>query len=91
LVRGFYYEGWVPSSTPIKVHSAQDFIHFTREHLRMTTVKDENIEDLVFNVFQLIREHMGEEEVEKLQKILPKSIAQIFESTAVRLWQRENL
>jgi uncharacterized protein (DUF2267 family) len=87
LVRGFYYEGWMPSSTPIKVHSAQEFIQITKENLRLTNVKDENVEELVFHVFQLIKEHMGVEETDKLQKILPKSIARLFEETGARLWQ----
>jgi uncharacterized protein (DUF2267 family) len=78
LIRGFYYEGWVPSATPIKIHSEEDFINLTREYLRRTNVKDENIEELISSVFQIIRYHMGESEVDKLRAILPKPIAHLF-------------
>lgn len=83
LVRGFYYENWTPSSTPIKVHNQAEFLELVRSYLRISPMQEENVEDLVYNVFQLIRYHMGSSEAEKLQAILPKSIAQLFNSVKV--------
>lgn len=82
LVRGFYYDGWVPPSTPVKIHKEKDFIKLTTDHLRNDVVKEGNVEELIHAVFQLIRIHMGEEEAAKLQRILPKPIADLFEESA---------
>ena len=79
LIRGFYYENWVPSSTPVKIHSEDEFIELTKSYLRRTNVKEENIKALIQNVFKLIRYHMGESEAEKIKFILPKSIAHLLE------------
>jgi uncharacterized protein (DUF2267 family) len=79
LVRGFYYENWVPATTPIKVHTELEFIELARSYLRRTKIKEENIKLLVQNVFQLIERHMSTSETEKLRAILPKPIASLFE------------
>ena len=33
LIRGFFFEGWVPKQTPIKERNAQDFIAFITQQL----------------------------------------------------------
>jgi uncharacterized protein (DUF2267 family) len=83
LVRGFYYEGWVPSLTPIKIHSKEQFIDLTKEHIRHTNVQLENIEFLIYNVFHLLKKHINEEEIAKLKLMLPKPLVHFFEEIKV--------
>jgi uncharacterized protein (DUF2267 family) len=85
LVRGFYYEGWVPSATPIKFHRQEDFINLTRDYLRRTNVKEENIEMLVYSVFDILRNHMESGEIEKIKAILPAPLAAFWGTAAARV------
>ena len=82
LVRGFYYEGWVPSHTPVKIHRQEDFINSAKEHLRRTNVREENIELLVYSVFDLLRNHIEAGEIEKIKAILPPTLAEFWPAYA---------
>src|SRR5262245_24640453 len=73
MLRWFYYENLVPASKPVKIHSEEEFIDLTRGYLRREDLREENLKDLIQNVFGLIRYHMGENEAEKIKFLLPKA------------------
>ncbi len=81
LVRGFYYEGWVPSKTPIKVHSLDDFLDLVLIYLHNSPLVDEidNIEFLVKSVFEVMQEQLSEGEISHVKKAVPASIAALWE------------
>jgi uncharacterized protein (DUF2267 family) len=80
LVRGFYFESWVPSHVPIKVRSSEEFISFVAAHLPEIYSQTE-IETSVKMVFRLLENHISAGEIDHLKAVLPPSIAELFEKT----------
>ena len=80
LIRGFYYEGWKPSETPIKIKHAEDFLEFVHSHFTRSSLdrKQDDIENIVRAVFQVISSHISEGEVYHLRQILPLPIASLW-------------
>jgi uncharacterized protein (DUF2267 family) len=84
LIRGFYYEGWKPAETPIKIKHTQEFLDFVQTHFSRSALneKQEDIESIVKAVFQVISHHISEGEVYHLKQVLPLPIAILWpEST----------
>ncbi|MBS4168723.1 DUF2267 domain-containing protein [Parachlamydia sp. AcF125] len=81
LVRGFYYEGWKPAITPVKVKTSQEFLDFVAAHFNNTTLAEDNVEEIVRSVFQLISNHVSAGEVNHLRQALPLPIAEFWPSS----------
>lgn len=83
LVRGFYYEGWKPSATPIKMKSTQDFLDFVLYHFNDTSLKQKpDTERIVRAVFQIIASHISPGEINHIRQVLPLHIANLWPSVA---------
>lgn len=82
LVRGFYYEGWKPSITPIKVSNKEEFLNFVLSYLKNPALFEEpelhNIEKVVSAVFKVIANHVSEGEVHHLKSALPAAIGNLW-------------
>jgi uncharacterized protein (DUF2267 family) len=79
LVRGFYYEGWRPALTPIKVKTAEEFFEFVTAHAAGAHLSHEDdIEQIVRAVFQVIASHVSEGEINHLKHALPLPVANLW-------------
>lgn len=75
LVRGLYYEGWHPSEIPLKMDKESFLFHIEKE---INFPLEISIDDLVRKITNCLRQHMGEGEIDKIKKILPKSFGDLF-------------
>ncbi len=79
LIRGFYYEGWKPSLSPIKMKSAQDFLELVHFHFIDTPILQKaDTERVVKGVFLVIASHISPGEVEHIKQVLPDQIAKLW-------------
>ncbi|MGC1505349.1 MAG: DUF2267 domain-containing protein [Sulfitobacter sp.] len=76
LIRGFFFEGWVPKQTPIKERNAQDFIAFITEH--MGEAEEYRGRDDIKCVFDLLNNRLSRGEVEDLRATLPTPIRDLW-------------
>ncbi len=76
LIRGLFYEGWRPAIVPIKIKRREEFLDLIRQDFpRDPDVDPEKIAKAVWNV---MRKHVAEGELEDVLAILPEEIRAIF-------------
>jgi uncharacterized protein (DUF2267 family) len=76
LVRGFYYDGWVPAKTPVKERNQKAFlVHVTDAFLFDASVDSKRIAEAVFRV---VSRHVTSGETEKVKHALPDDIADLW-------------
>lgn len=78
LVRGFYYEGWKPISTPIKVHQLEDFLGLVGQYLPDFSLEEESLEEMIRSVFRVIARHISSGEIFHILQVLPNPIASLW-------------
>lgn len=77
LIRGFYFEGWNPSATPIKVRDRGEFLaplHETLQRQQLSTPPEE----VARAVFTLLRRHVTAGELDDVVQVLPPEIRELF-------------
>jgi uncharacterized protein (DUF2267 family) len=74
LIRGIYYEGWVPSQTPLRIHHLEDFLGLVSIYLGNDLLIPDT-ELITKVVFKTLQNHLTEGEIKNLKKVLPDSIA----------------
>lgn len=81
LIRGFYYESWEPSITPVKARTADEFLSLVERHLAGTNLAlEEDLEKIVRAVFLVVTNHVSIGEIYHIKQALPESIASLFPS-----------
>lgn len=76
LIRGMFYEGWVPSSTPLKSRGAADFILGIEAHVG-EVVEYRGPED-IGTVFRLLNARISPGEVADVRTSLPSQIRDLW-------------
>lgn len=76
LVRGFYFEGWNPSATPVKVRRLDEFLAPIGDALLRERATPP--EEVARAVFALLLRHVTPGEMEDVVRILPPEIAELF-------------
>lgn len=76
LVRGFYYDGWRPAQTPVKVKTVQEFYDAVRENCPA----NRNLNPLrcTAAVMAVLGAHVSQSEVEKLRAIFPPRLRDLW-------------
>ena len=77
LVRGIYYEGWVPSKTPIKPRNKKDFLQRIKSQFQSNPLEDS--ERAVAAVFDLLRRHISWGEIQQVKKAMRGPIQDLWE------------
>jgi len=80
LIRGFFFEGWVPVDCPKKeVKSKEDFFNCVRSHIgnRPGTLAD-NVEQYTMGVLRVLNKHIPGGEITKLEHLMPHDIQKMF-------------
>ena len=76
LVRGFFYEGWVPARTPVREHTANEFlVHVTEAFLFDVDADSRKIAQAVFGV---LGQHISTGEINKVKCVLPAGIRELW-------------
>lgn len=76
VIRGFFYEGWVPKLTPIRERRHQDFLSFIGNAMQET--EEYNGSADLKCVFDLLNSRISRGEVEDVRANLPKDIRDLW-------------
>lgn len=74
LIRGIYYEGWVPAQTPIRIHHLKDFLGLVSIYLGNDLLIPDT-ELITKSVLATLQNHITTGEIENVKRVLPDSIA----------------
>jgi uncharacterized protein (DUF2267 family) len=75
LIRGIYYDGWVPSQVPMKMER-EEFLTRVRQEWPYSI--EGGIQQLVDTVLEALRPHITEGEWERVKGTLPKDLATVL-------------
>jgi uncharacterized protein (DUF2267 family) len=78
LVRGFYYEQWDPTRTPIKVRHVDEFLEQIEQRLKPDPADPEEI---CRAVFTLLAERITSGEIEDVKHVLPAELRTLWPPT----------
>ena len=81
LIRGLYYEGWDPSSMPVKERRKEQFLH----HIAAAFPGDAgpNPESIAWAVFKVLERHVSSGEIRDVLHVLPEEIRSLWPSGGV--------
>lgn len=77
LVRGIYYDGWNPSSTPVKPRNKSDLLQRIEARFQKEPLEDP--ERAVAAVFDLLRRHVSSGEFEQVKNAMRKPIQELWD------------
>jgi len=82
LIRGLYYEGWVPAGKPLKERKKEDFL----AHIAAEFRDDPRIfpEGLAWAVFTVLQRHVSAGEIQDVKHILPAEIRSLWPGSEVQ-------
>jgi uncharacterized protein (DUF2267 family) len=72
LVRGVFFEGWHPASTPVKERRLEQFVAHVSEAFALDT--DADPEQVCRSVLKVLGKHVDTGAVEHLRKVLPEEL-----------------
>lgn len=76
LIRGIYFDGWVPSRTPAHPRAKKDFL--ARVSARFVDEPLDDEERAVAAVFDLLRRHISEGEFDQVANSMRKSLRELW-------------
>ena len=76
LIRGLYYEGWDPSSTPVRERRKEVFLHHIAADFRDDPGADP--EGIAWAVFKLLERHVSTGEIKDVLHVLPREIRSLW-------------
>jgi uncharacterized protein (DUF2267 family) len=76
LVRGFYYEGWDPTSKPLKIRHREQFLDRITTEMAYTGGKDPD--EVARAVFTLLVQRISDGEIEDIKHVLPTDIRDLW-------------
>jgi uncharacterized protein (DUF2267 family) len=76
VIRGFFFEGWVPKHTPIKERKSQDFIAYITDQMG-DAEEYRGLSDIKC-VFDLLNNRLSRGEVEDIRATLPMPIRDLW-------------
>lgn len=76
ILRGFYYEGWRPTKTPVKARHRADFVERVSSRLKGST--SFNGEADIEEVFRLLNHRVSEGEIADVRQSLPADLRALW-------------
>jgi uncharacterized protein (DUF2267 family) len=80
LVRGLYFENWDPKPAPTHDRTVRDFAERVRPVLPVCD--DDELVQAVGAVFGVLQAHLSPGEADKLERVLPRDLAFLWDLTA---------
>ncbi len=76
LLRGMFYEGWLPDSVPVKDRTKEAFL----AHVFKAFGNDQSVdpERLTHSVLKVVAQHVSEGEMDDIRSIIPKPLLELF-------------
>lgn len=75
LVRGLFYEGWHPASTPVHVRRPEELLLLVQQ--KAGDGGEMDVERAVAATFEVLRRHVSPGQLASLAHVLPPSLAQL--------------
>jgi uncharacterized protein (DUF2267 family) len=75
LVRGLYYEGWHPASTPVHARRPEELLLLIEQ--KAGDGRQMDAERAVAATFEVLRRHVSPGELASLAHVLPRSLAEL--------------
>ena len=76
LLRGLYYEGWNPSTTPLRERKREDFLrHIAAAFAGHTEIYPEEV---AWGVFKVLERHVSAGEIRDVLHVLPAEIRSLW-------------
>ena len=75
LIRGFYYEGWRPTATPVKDHKEEFLTHIADAFQNDLNVDPETV---VRAIFKVLAKYIADGEIADVKALLPKDLAALW-------------
>jgi uncharacterized protein (DUF2267 family) len=76
IIRGMFFEGWDPSSTPMRIRHRTEFLALVRE--KYAPREDLAAEDIMRSLFRVLDRHIAAGEVGHLMVTLPEDLTAII-------------
>lgn len=76
LVRGIFYEGYRPSTQPVKLGTQDEFV--TKVAERLGQIRPMNPRDATKAVFEVLERHVSAGEIDEVRQALPRDIRVLF-------------
>lgn len=76
LIRGIYYEGWVPARTPIKYRTAEEFLGRVAREAKLTGETEAS--HACAAAARVLRRHVTEGELADVEALLPKKLRPVI-------------
>ena len=76
LVRGLYYDQWVPSEQTLKQRSREEFLMHASEGLK--NIRPVNVHDAIKAVFQVLNHHVDPGQLDKVWNALPEDVRTLW-------------
>lgn len=76
IIRGMFFEGWDPSSTPLRIRHRAEFLALVRE--KYAPREDLAAEDILRSLFRVLDHHIAAGEVGHLMVTLPEDLTAII-------------
>jgi uncharacterized protein (DUF2267 family) len=75
LIRGIYYEGWDPTSTPVKYRKLSEFIDRMADETPLSDAKD--AAKSITAAASVLRRHVTDGEIDDIRSTLPKDLQRV--------------
>jgi uncharacterized protein (DUF2267 family) len=80
LIRGIYYEGWDPTSTPVRYRKLPEFIERMADETPFNDTKDAT--KAMTAAASVLRRHVTEGEIDDIRSTLPKDLQRVVGEAA---------
>jgi len=77
LLKGYYYDGWVPSDNPSRERTSEDFLDKVQENL-VNLRHDMEAEKVTGVVLNVLAKHVSEGTIDSLKRMLPEEFGELW-------------
>ena len=77
LIRGFYYEGWRPSATPVRERKKAAFLAHIESAFR--DYPHFEVEEITRHVFRVLARHVSPGEIHGVKSVLPAELRSLWD------------
>ena len=75
IIRGMFFEGWVPRDKPLRIRHREDFLDLVREKYGRD---DAAAADIVVAMFHVLEDHVSRGEITDVMMSLPRELVDLI-------------